>query len=406
MISIRKMHGTLLLLAAILAVAGWRFLRRPPEVGVVHPERREIVELVIGSGRLRAVRQSDIGSEAAGTVETVAVDEGDRVRAGQPLILLRRTEVERQLEQARLALDTAQKELARTQRGPLPSEVERERAELERRHSAGILAEQDLERAMKLYDRKVLARSDLDRARSTLDQAKAAEQSQQHNVQVLLDQPRPEDLRVAEAKVREAEAMLRLTEEQLRKRTIFSPGDGLILKRKVEPGQSVMPGSALLVVAFMDRTEVYVETDENNLRKLRVGQKAIVIAPSYQDRPFHATLTQIGPEVDNQRGVIGLRLQPDSLPDFARPDLTLDVNIEVARFRDALSLPATALMEEEKKAYVFEIRNDRAEVHIVTVLGKGADRVAIDGIRPEALVVARAAEVKPGSRLRAKEMNP
>ena len=103
MISIRKTHGTVLLLAVILAIVGWRFFQRPPEVGVVHPERREVVELVIGSGRLRAVRQSDIGSEAAGTVEKVAVDEGDRVRTGQPLIMLRRTEVERQLEQARLA---------------------------------------------------------------------------------------------------------------------------------------------------------------------------------------------------------------------------------------------------------------------------------------------------------------
>ena len=256
---------------------------------------------------------------------------------------------------------------------------------------------------MKLYEKNVLARSDLDRAHSALDQAKAAEQSQQHNVQVLLDQPRPEDLRVDEAKVREAEATLRLWQEQLRKRTIVSPADGLILKRKVEPGQSVMPGSALLVLSLMDRTEVYVETDENNLRKLRIGQKAIVIAPSYQDRPFRATLTQISPEVDNQRGVIGLRLQPDFLPDFARPDMTLDVNIEVARFRDALSLPATALMEGDGKAYVFEVKQDRAETHPVTVLGRGSDRVAVDGVGPEALVVARAAEVKPGAKVRPKE---
>ena len=403
MLSIRKTHGTMLLLAAILAVLGWRYFQRPPEVGVVRPERREVVELVIGSGRLRAVRQSDIGSEAAGTVEKVNVDEGDRVCTGQPLILLRQTEVERQLEQARLALETARGELARTQRGPLPSEIERERAELERRHSARVLAEQDLERATKLYEKNVLARSDLDRARSSIDQARAAEQSQQHNIQVLLDQPRPEDLRVAEAKVREAEATLRLWEEQLRKRTIVSPADGLILKRKVEPGQSVMPGNSLLVLSLMNRTEVYVETDETNLRKLRIGQQAIVIAPSYPDRPFHATLTQIGPEVDNQRGVIGLRLQPDSLPDYARPDMTLDVNIEVARFRDALSLPATALMEADGKAYVFEVKQDRAEIHPVTVLGKGSDRVAVDGVGPETLVVARAAEVKPGQKVRLKE---
>ena len=404
MISIRRSHGTILIVAAVLAFAGWRYLSLPPEIFVVHPERREVIELVIGSGRVRAVRQSEIGSEVAGTVEKVTVEEGDRARSGQPLILLRRRDVERQLEQARLALETARGELERIRRGPLASELDRERAELERRRSARELAALDLERATKLFDKNVLARADLDRFRSSLDQAKAAEQSQFHSVQVLLGQPRPEDLRVAEARVREAEATLRLWEEQLGKRTIVSPADGLILKRKVEPGQSVVPGNALLLLSLTDRTEVYVETDENNLRKLRVGQKATVVAPSYQDAPFGATLDQIGPEVDNQRGVVGLRLRPDSLPDYARPDMTVDVNIEVARFPDALSVPATALLEQNGKAFVFEVKQERAEIRPVKVLGKGADRVAIDGIGAEVLVVARAAEARPGKRVRPREV--
>jgi HlyD family secretion protein len=314
--------------------------------------------------------------------------------------------VERQVEQAQLALETTRQQLTQVQRGALPDEIDRERAELQRRRSARELAEQDLARALQLFEKRVLARADLDRARSTLDQARASEQSEEHNLQVLLQQPRVEDLRVAEARVRESEATLRLWQEQLRKRTIVSPADGLLLKRKVEPGQSVIPGSSLLVLSMMDKTEVYVETDENNLRKLQTGQKAVVVAPSFPDRPFQAVLTQINPDVDHARGVVGLRLRPESLPDFARPDMTLDVNIEVARIRDALSVPSTALLERDGKAYVLEVRGDLVVSAPVIVLGKGESRIAVSEIRPDALIVTRAAETKAGAVVRPKEVRP
>jgi HlyD family secretion protein len=386
-----KKFGIACAAVLVLGAAGWRYFRRPP---------------VIASGRLRAVRQSDIGSESAGTIEKVLVDEGDRVRAGQVLIELRRVEAERQVEQAQLALATTERQLEQVKRGALPDEIERERAELQRRRSARELAEQDFERAVQLFEKRVLAKADLDRARSALDQARASEQSGMHSLQVLLQQPRVEDLRVAVARVRESEATLRLCQEQVRKRTISAPADGLILKRKVEPGQSVIPGSALLVLSMMDKTEVYVETDENNLRKLCTGQRAIVVAPSFADRPFSAVLTQINPDVDHARGVVGLRLRPESLPEFARPDMTLDVNIEVARIRDALSLPATALLESDGKAYVLEVKGEKVESVPVTVLGRGDNRVAVSEIHPGALVILRAADSKAGAVVRPKEVRP
>ncbi len=388
----------------VLTLTGCGFFPRR-EAAAVHPERRELVEYVVASGQLRSVRQSDIGAETAGTVDRVLADEGDRVRAGQILIVLRQGEMARQVEQARLALETTRRQLEQVRRGALPDEISRERAELDRRRSARELEEQNLERASKLFEKNLVAKADLDRARSSLDQARASEQSGQHNLQVLLAQPRPEDLAVAEARVRESEAMLRVYQEQLQKRIIPSPSDALILKRKVEPGQSVIPGNSLMVLSITDKSEVYVETDENNLRKLRVGQKAIVVAPSFPDRPFQAVLTQIEPQVDYARGVVGLRFRPESLPDFARVDMTLDVSIEVARIRDALTLPATAVLQQDGKASVLKFRNDSLEATPVHLIGKGSERVAVSGLAEGDLVALRAVEVKAGDSVRPKE-NP
>ncbi len=390
-----------LLLTGVAAV--WRYLSAPAAIKVTRPQRREVVEMVTASGRLRAVRQSDIGAEVAGTVEKVFVVEGDRVQSGQPLFVLRQTDSMRQLEQARLALETAQRELAKVQSGPLPEEIRRERAELDRTRSARELAEKDYERALQLKEKGVLALADLQRARSAMDQAAAAQQAADQNLQALLKQPRIEDLQVAQARVREAEAAIRLGEERLRQRTVSAPGNGLIIKRQVEPGQSVVPGNALLTLSHMDRTEIYVETDENNLRKLRTGQNALVAAPAYQDRPFKAILVQIGPDVDNKRGVVGLRLQPESLPDFVRPDMTMDVNIEVARFPNAWSLPLSSILERDGSAYVLEVENGRTADKRVKVLGRSGEWVALEGLAEGSRVVARAVEAKAGQKVRALE---
>lgn len=401
---IKKRNLVLLFAVLIAAAAGWRFLQSSTDIQVVRPQKREVAELVIASGRLRAIRQSDLGAEVAGIVDTVMAVEGDRVHRGQVLITLREADAQRQSEQARLALDTARRTLEQVKRGSLPEEISRAQSDLERQKSARELAEKDFERSSTLQQKGVLAKSEADRYRSTLDQARAAEQSAFQSLQILMRQPLIEDLQVAEARVREAEASVRLWDEQLQKRTILSPADGLIVKRQVEPGQSVVPGNLLLTLALMDRMEIYVETDENNLRKLRVGQKALVVAPAYQDQSLKATLTQIGPEIDNKRGVIGLRLLPESLPAWVQPDMTMDANIEVARFHDAMSVPITALLEQEGDSFVMEVRGGRAQRRPVRVLGRNAEWVALEGVDPGALVVVQATEVQPNQFVRAKEI--
>ncbi len=392
-----KRRASILAFTVLVGIAaGWRIFNAPARVVAVRPLKKEVVELVIASGRLRAVRQSDLGPEASGIIDEVFVEEGDRAAAGQVLISMRQVEARRQLDQVKSALETARLEFDRVKRGPLPEEIDRERAEFERARAAREIAEKDFERASQLREKNVLARADWERSRSSMDQCRAAEQSAEKNLQTLLRQPRVEDLRVAEARIREVQAGVRLAEEQLRKRTILSPGNGLIVRRQVEPGQSVVPGNVLLTIALMDKMEIYVETDENNLRKLRAGQKAIIAAPAYQDYPFDAVLVQIGPEVDHRRGVVGLRLKPVELPDYARLDMTMDANIEVARFPDGLSLPVSSVLEQDGSAWVLEIRQGRAERKPVTVLGRSADWVAVSGIHPDSVVIARAADARPG----------
>ena len=83
---------TFLHLLAVVVVAGalvWA-VRRPGPAPVTEPVRRDVVEVVVASGRLQAIRETQVGAEAAGIVESLAVNEGAVVRAGDLLGLRRR----------------------------------------------------------------------------------------------------------------------------------------------------------------------------------------------------------------------------------------------------------------------------------------------------------------------------
>jgi HlyD family secretion protein len=349
-------------LAAVIAVGGFLVFRPPPSLAVVTARAREVVEVVVVSGQLRAVREARVGVEVGGTVEEVAVREGDRVAAGAVLARLRLFDFEQQLAQAEARRLNAEKELAL--------------AEADR-----VLAEREAVRIGRLFAQTVVSEDEQDRATAGRARAVAA-------------------VEAARARLNDAGVQIELVRRQADKREVRAPFEGLVVRRLVEPGQSVTTGEALLWIAETAQQEIYVETDENNLAKLRAGQRAIVAAPAFRNRPFEAVLTQIGPRVDWDRGLIGLRLTPGTLPDYARPNMTVDVSIESNRWSGAPALPAAAVLRERTGAAVLVVEGDRLIRRPVTVLGENPQWIAVEGLAAGAQVAANAAGAQVGRRYR------
>jgi HlyD family secretion protein len=348
--------------AGIAAVIGATvfWTTRPEIVVTVQPERRDVVEVVVASGRLRAVRQAMVGAEASGIVEAVEVTEGDAVEAGQLLGRLRLGETDARLASALASLRAAQTNL-RGEESQLEAEV------------------RELRRARELAERKLVPIAEL-------DNAEAAERVQRAQTDA------------ARARLEEAQAEVDKIRPEFGKREVRAPFDGIIIDRMIEPGTSVSATTAWFSLAEMSSTEIYVETDENNLGKLKVGEPATAIAPAYPDKPFPATLTQVGPNVDSERGVVGLRLLADKLPDFILPNMTIDVNIEVRRTSNALALPTSAILLRGQPR-VLALADGRLVPRQIEVIGRNPEWAAIEGLEPETQVLRVARSGRPGQRV-------
>lgn len=348
----------------VLVVAVSWYSRRPKEVIVVLPEQRDVIELVVASGTVNSIRRTAVGAESGGTVETLDVDEGDSVTAGQLLGRLTAGETDARLAQTRAGLDAADKNLKAEQ--ALLSKVEQEIARLRPLATAGQISQAELER--QAADAQVQA-ARVAAARAGLTQARA------------------EVNRVA---------------PEFDRREVRAPFDGLITRRRVDPGTPVAPAQTWFEISELGESEILVETDENNLGKLKVGQAVIAVSPAFPDSPVRGTVKQVGPFVDSERGVVLVKIKPENLPNFVLPNMTVDVSVEVRRAEGGLALPVSAVDLQARPPHVMAVAEDGTVTRQpVVVEGRNPDWVAVSGIPAEQRVLMEVSAVRPGSRVRA-----
>jgi HlyD family secretion protein len=371
-----------------------RGLWRGKSVTVVHPRRGELVEKVVTTGRVLAPARVQLGSTLMAQVAEVRADEGDRVRAGDLLVVLRDREQAAAVAQARAAAVRANVMFSRV------SKVSRSVSEnrLAEARSSLDLAAQNHKRTLSLFEAGALPQAEVDQAVQALESAKTRYATAEVDVQAA--QPGGSDHLGAAAGQGEAAAELALALARLEETRITAPCDGILLTRSVEPGDVVHAGQILLVLARTGPSRLSVQADEKDLAVLRIGQHGRAVADSLPDSPFDARLSFIAPEVDADRGTIEIRLEVPEPPEGLRPDMTVSVNVETARKSNALLLPEEALRDAKAtRPWVLVAHDGFAERREVRIGARGAGLVDVLGGLGEKDSVLLSAGIDAGRRI-------
>lgn len=276
--------------------------------------RGKLVVTVSATGNLQPTNKVDVGSELSGTIDTVFVDDNDRIRKGQALARLDMSKLQDQVSKSSLVLVAAQAQAAQMQ-----ATVEEARANLERLRQVAVLS-----------GGKVPSKAELQNGEAALKRAIANEAS-------------------ARASIGQARASLKSDRTNLSKATIRSPIDGVVLVRKVEPGQTVaatLQAPVLFTLAEnLKQMKLEVDVDEADVGQVRDGQRATFRVDAYPNRayPSHITRTGFGSQV--KEGVVSyltvLAVDNDDLS--LRPGMTATAEIITATRENALLVPNAAL---------------------------------------------------------------
>ena len=382
---LRSHSGTVLLGSIALLIvftAGPRLLLGP-RVALEAVVRRDFVQTVVASGHVETPHRSSIGVQVTGTVRAVPVKEGQEVAAGTTLIELESEELRAAADQATLAVKQAQAKLRQLREVQAPVAAESLR-QAEVNHGT---AEDTVERYRSLMTRGFIGQAELDEA--VRAERVAASQLASARRELATAQPNGSDMAAAEAALQQAQAAAKAARARLGYAIVRAPVDGTLISRDVEAGDVVQPGKVLMELSPAGDTQLVLQIDEKNLRLLHLGQSALASADAYAQLRFPAQLRYINPGVDAQRGSVEVKLAVPSPPEYLMQDMTVSVDIEVARVPQAVLVPADALHDlDGANPWVLQYAGGKLRRQAVTLgLRSGGWCQVLDGLAPGDRVV-------------------
>jgi len=394
---ILKRAAFLLAVAALAAYFGRNALLGTP-VETVEVLRDDLIQTVVASGRVMSPRRVRVGAVITGRVVAIPVTEGQAVKKGAELVLLEDKDVRAALAQAQAGVAQAEAKVRQLREVGLPAA---QQALLQAEATLTQVRGQ-FDRTKRLQAQGFVGQSQLDDAQRNLDVAES--QARAARVQVETNSTRGSDFAMAMTALEQARAAERVAQAKLPDIVVRAPVDGVLISRNVEVGDIVQPGKELFLLAPAGETQVIVQIDERNLSQLSLGQKALGSADAFPGRRFPAELIYINPGIDALRGSVEVRLRAPSPPDYLRQDMTVSVDIEVARRAQAVVAPTQAVRDATTaQPWVLAVRNGRAERVPVKVGLRGDGRLEVlEGAAPgDALIPASLGLITSGQKVRA-----
>ena len=378
-------------------------------------------------------------TQARATVETAEAQLAQAAR--RPLaseVERARAEVEQASQVAEAQLAAARQRLEELQRGPTHEEVEQSRGQAQLALAQRDQSKREAERLAGLYEQGFVTLQDLERARTqarvaentyltnynrlrqqqigtraeVLRQARAQVEQSQANLegarasgaarmQNLEDQPRAEDVRLAEARLEEARQALKVAQQRLEQACIRAPYAGTVTKIFLKAGQLTGANAPLLHLVRSHSYEIQVNVDELNLGRLKVGQQAVVSSDAYPET-FPARLREISPQVVSERGTILCRLDPVKPPAWLRPGLTVSVNILFETARERPVVPLSSVTVAGRRSTLLVLKDGRLEEREVQLGAPGQDGFPVlSGVDTQDWVVVDRTNRQPGQKARA-----
>jgi multidrug resistance efflux pump len=338
--------------------------------------RKDFITYIEATGRLRARDDVIVKSEVSGALMEVPLDEGATVRRGQLLARVDEESYLYNLEEARAALSFAQADLHKMEQIVRPQELEARKASLESAQAAYQKAQKDWERIQRLYLQQIISKEVYDLNRSQMEVAEANLKEAQENYKLAVEGARKEDIQMAQAQVKQAEARVGLAEKKLRDCRITSPIDGTVARVLVEEGETIAPGASVANVVNASRLEIEVGVVQEDVVHLNAGNPVSISGNVYPRREFMGTITYAGIKAEESSGSFPVIIEVNNKDRALRPSMIATIKIARQSVAGALVIPRDAVLERGDEFLVFTVLDGVARRRAV-VLGAMQDQEVV-----------------------------
>lgn len=369
----------LLLAAGLLGFAFTRGPLAPPRVTLATVGQGDLRPAVFGVGTVEARLSYALGPTLAGRVKTVAVDQGDRVKAGQVVAELDPVDLDERIAAAAFGLQRA---------GLAATAAE---AQLREAGSREQLAQASAARYRDLVAKHFVSKEMAAARESEAEVARAGREA----VAASLDAARRDAARLGA----ERDALLR----QRANLKLLSPTDGVVISRDAEPGNTVVAGQT--VVRLVDPASLWVRAriDQGQAGGIAVGQTASIVLRSRQGETLPGRVARIEMQGDSVSEERLVHVAFDAMPENLTLGELAEVTVTLPGVKGVLFVPTAALKQQGQQRGVWRIvegktRFQPVQAGIATL--DGQTRI-ISGLQAgDEVVVHSPVDLTPGIRVR------
>lgn len=344
------------------------------EVEITQIELLDITETVAATGKIQPEVEVALSSEVSGEIIELPIKEGETVEKGDLLV--------------KINPDLIQAAVSQSQAG-----LQNVRAQLAQAEASKMNAQLTYERNKTLFEKGVISKSEWDKSVTDFDMAKA-------------------NVKAAYYSVQSAAANVKQSVDNLSRTTIYAPMSGTISKLSVELGERVvgtaqMAGTEIVRVANLQKMEVEVDVNENDIVKVSVGDSTMVEVDAYLKREFKGVVSAIANSAENALTAdqvtnfkVKVSILPESYKDLTegkpesyspfRPGMTATVDIITNKKRNVIGVPISSIVvktdtSDTRKPKTNEVKSNTEKFEAVYV--KEGDqaklRVVKTGIQDE-----------------------
>ena len=335
----------------------------PMTVEIATAKRASIASELTVVGNLIGETTVSVAPRAAGRLQEVYVRLGDRVGTGQRIAKVEDYELLEQLKQQEAAQEVSL-------------------ATIRQREADLALAKTNVDRNRSLFERQLLPKQ-------TLDDNEARYQSAQAQLDLARAQAQQSKARLDELKINLANTI------------ITSPVNGFISRRMVDPGASVGQNAPVVEVVDISRVRLIANVVEKDLKQLQTGDVTRVGVDAFPGETFMGRIARVSPVLDPATRTAPIEIEIPNPTYRLKPGMYARVGITLETNKDALVVPANALVDLGGRRGVFQPLSETAVFRAVQIGTEQGDIVEVLGglVEGDQVITTGAGQLRDGDRI-------
>lgn len=355
----------------------------------VKVERGKIQVFIEATGRVSPNQEVEIKCKASGEVVMLPLDVSDPVKKGDLLVQLDRTDEERSVQRAEVALNVSQAKLNQAKLNfiiaekDLASERARAKAALKSAETRHEETKARFERTKQLLEKKMVSQESVEIAKTSAEQAEAELENARVRIKDLETGKFRLDLLKESINIAQAQAVLdQISLDDLKQRLddtrITAPIDGIIAEQNVQVGQIIASGvsnigggTTVMTLVDLSRVYVLVSVDESDIGIIEAGQPARITMDAYPDISFRGEVVRVATKGVTVSNVVTFEVKVEvkgKHRQWLKPEMTANVDITVVDKDDVLLLPVQAVARQRREQFVtLKLDDEQTERRLVDI---------------------------------------